>query len=422
MALDYSLTSAILKTLFAPGEIPDLFYKISPVFATMKKDPTFGGQGEKVAMRVNPVQSTSATFSAAQTAATNYSTNYQAFTVTPVKKYAIARITGEMVMASQTDRTSFTRSLSAEIKSAQQSFIQSLEKQILRDGAGVLGVVGTSGLSTIYLTLAHYTQANNFNVGQLVVSAADTASSLQSGSAPITAIDRDTGILTTTGASNWTSQIATIADGYSIMIAGDYVTAADRLCVSGLTAWNPYSTSGLGTAFFGVTRSADTNRLAGSRLDASGMTIEDGLISSQQKVVDLGQVPNLAIMSGWQFRRLVQQLGTKVIYNEMQARNSAGPMANIGFRTVLIQGAMGPIEVLASPYQDYAYTSLINSDNYMLNSMGPLPQILTQGAGAEMIIPVYNEDTYEVRIGSYLNCKCENPAANCQTLLDVTGA
>ena len=419
MSLDYSLTSAILKTLFAPGEIPDLFYKISPVFAVMKKDPTFGGQGEKVPMRVNPVQSTSATFSAAQTAATNYSTNYQAFTVTPVKKYAIARITGEMVMASQTDRTSFTRALSAEIKSAQLNFVQSLEKQILRDGAGVLGVVGTSGLTTTTLTLAHYTQANNFNVGQLLVSAADTSSSLQSGSAAITGIDRDAGTLTT--GSNWTSQITTIADGYSLFVSGDYVSAADRLCVSGLTAWNPYATTGLGTAFYGVTRSLDTNRLAGSRLDGSGMTIEDALISAQQKVVDLGQVPNLAIMSGWQFRRLVQQLGTKVIYNEMQARNAAGPLANVGFRTVLIQGSMGPIEVLASPYQDYNYTEMINSDNYTINSMGPLPQILTQGAGAEMIIPVYNEDTYEIRIGSYLNVKCENPAANCNTLLDVTG-
>ena len=94
-----------------------------------------------------------------------------------------------------------------------------------------------------------------------LVFAANTASALRASGASITitGVDRDLGVLTFAS----TAAITGLTNADSIFANGDYTAANDKLKCSGLLDWIP-STTPSATTFFGVDRSTDPTRLAGS--------------------------------------------------------------------------------------------------------------------------------------------------------------
>lgn len=409
MSLDYSQTSALLKELYPVGSMAQLGYKDNPLYATLAKDTGAGGTDDKIPVTVSPVQAVSATFADVQTVAAARSSTARAFQQTLVKKYSAARISGMMARVSKSDQAAFVRALSYEIDMATKACIRSLERQLYLDRVGWLGYLdGSTTVTSTNVTLKYPEMAHRFEVGMLVRAMNGNAGAFdqtpRTGYAYITAINRATGVLSTTG-SNWDTQISSLANTDYLFPHGDYVTASDRLCVAGLQAWIPYTLPG-SDSFFGVDRSVDRNRLAGTPYDGSSDTVEEALINGQSEISANGGVPSRCFLSYVQMKRLINSLGAKVQYNTMMSNGNP----SIGFRTVLIQGDRGPIEVVSTPFADRIYAHMIDPAAWRIRSAGETIGFLEEDG--LMIQRLYNADEYEVRIGGYLNLQCLDPSAN----------
>lgn len=409
MSLDYSQTSALLKQLYPVGSLAQLGYKDNPLFATIPKDTGAGGTDDKIPVVASSVQAVSATFGDTQTVAAATSSTTRAFLQTLVKKYASARVTGMMARVSKTDQAAFVRALSFEIEQATRACIRSLERQLYLDRVGWLGYIdGSCSVTAKTITLKYPEQAHRFEVGMLVRAMAPNSGAFdqtpRTGSAYITGINRSAGTLTTT-AANWDSSITSLANTDYLFPIGDYVSASDRLCVAGLMAWMPYTLPG-SDSFYGVDRSVDRNRLAGTPYDGSSDTVEEALINGQAEISANGGVPSRAFLSYVQMKRLINSLGGKVQYNTMLSTSNP----QIGFRTVLLQGDRGPIEVVSTPFQERTLCHMIDPSVWKLRSAGEAIGILEEDG--LMIQRVYNSDEYEVRIGGYLNLQCHDTSAN----------
>ncbi|MHC5062025.1 MAG: hypothetical protein ACYTFK_13185, partial [Planctomycetota bacterium] len=125
-------------------------------------------------------------------------------------------------------------------------------------------ISGTPGASTT-LTLAKPDDITNFEVGQRLVFAANSASALRDSGAHLTVVAVNLSAGTMVMSANLNT-ITGLADGDAIFVKGDYEAADDRNKISGLAAWLPASAPGGSDSFFGVNRSVDPVRLAGHRL------------------------------------------------------------------------------------------------------------------------------------------------------------
>lgn len=411
MSLSFSTTSAMLKEMYPVSYMEELGYFNNPVVAVIPKDTSAGGDQEKIPVDVSPVQGASATFTSAQTQAAARSSEFQAFEVTTIQDYALARVSGKMIRATANKKAAFAKAMDKEMQNAFRTFRKRLGIRILDVGDGALGAVGTSGITTTTCTLAHESQAHRFELGMEVAAAADNTSALRDGgnTATITGINRSDGELTTD--ANWTGQISGMTDDDLIFPVGDYVSSSDRLCCSGFEAWVPETVTA--TTFFGVNRTKDEERLAGVRYDGSADTLEEALINGQSEGAANGDfAPDYCFVANYNLRKLLASIGSKKVYFEdVRAIGSDGnEIGHISFKALVLQGDAGPIKVMACPWVPYDVAWMISKDTWKLHSMGALPGLLEEDGN--VIRAVYNADMYEVRVGGYYNLACYNPASN----------
>lgn len=411
MALDLTAAASILKTRYAGfPEVKALGFQDNPFFAMVPKDTGGAGDGEKVPMRYASVNARSATFSSAQSLAASNASKYTHWTITYQNDYSLAQVTGKAKRAARNDVGAFIRALDPEIESAFSSIYRSIERDMFGLGDGFLGVGdGAWTVASTTLTLANAAQAHNFEVGMEVGSAANNTSAIRVGTATITGINRDAGTLTTD--SNWSTQIASIANTDSIFPVGDYVSASDRLKLKGLLAWCPSTAPTAGDSFFGIDRSVDVQRLAGVRYDASsGVPLDEALVNAQSILAQNGAQADMAWLNPIYMRKLLNLLGSKKEYGSRCAIGENGsPLADISFRTVMLHGDRGDIHVMAHPLCPYDRAFMLDLRQLKLLSMGSFPSIIDDDG--QQILRVYNDDAVECRIGGYAQLVTNNAGA-----------
>jgi hypothetical protein len=422
MSLDYSVTSDFLKYTYPDGVLPVMGYKENPITATINKVNDWGGKGDRRCMVYSNPQTVSADFATAQARAVLTSSASKEFLVTPVKKFGIVQIDGEMAAASRTDRVSFCRAFGREIDGINESFMKGLERQLSGDGTGKLAITGTSCVSTVSLTLAHRSMAHMFEKGMELVFAANTTSALRdSGKGTIIiGINRKTGVLTSAATTASWADVASLGDGDSIFIKGDYTAAGSTtLCISGFAAWNPF-TDPTSAAFFGIDRTSDRERLAGVAYDGSSDTIADALVfgANEGGMNGINGIKT-AYLSAWQYGRLIAMLGPKAQYDVLNARDANGPIATIGFRSVVLESGNGPIKVIGAPLVAYDTCFMVDPEQPMLMSMGgDCPHVLAEDGNMIKWIPGY--DTYQVNIGAYCQLGMKRTDKNINIKLATT--
>jgi hypothetical protein len=180
--------------------------------------------------------------------------------------------------------------------------------------------------------------------------------------------------------------------------------------ISGLLAWLPTSAPGNTDSFYGVTRSADSVRLAGVRYDGSAQSIEEAAIDASALTAREGGKSEIGITNYTSYSALEKALGAKVQYVEFK-----GP-AEIAFQGIRINGSKGPIRIFADRNCPGVRMFLLQMNTWELESLGEAPQILKYGDGLEML-RVSNADAGEVRVGYYANLGCNGPGWNCNVTL-----
>ena len=404
-SLDLNTVTQALKEHYKDLRVKNMVYKDNPLLALMPKYEQFGGENMPIPTQYGIANRRSATFGTGQ--ALNTATSLARFVLTRVKDYSFASITGESIKATESNADAFLKYATLEIDGAIQSLTRSLAIGLYGDATGKIGTYTaisaiTNGTGRT-ITLTNAEEVTNFEVGMILKFAPDASTGVRADVYEITAVDRDTGVLTgTISASS-----GGITTGDFLVQSGDYVSGGDRLKISGLEAWIP---AGTPANLFGVTRTADRTRLAGVSFSGASMPIEEALVGAASRLAREGGSPDVCFMDYTQFANLEKALGSKVVYDKVSSDD-----ADVGFQALSIIGPKGPIKIVADQNCTPNVAYLLQMDTWSLNSLGAAPHILD--LDGNRMLRESAADAYEVRVGFYGNVGCTAPGYNSRVAL-----
>ena len=302
-----------------------------------------------------------------------------------------------------------------------RNLTNNLAFELFADGSGTRGFSASGAFvsgTTYTIQLANIQSIVNFEVNMLLVNYSYTGGVISAISATqglVTAVNRASGQITiqaTATDASWT----TAGNGlgvYGDIIAGPVATGTS-ICLSGLGAWIPTATPASTDSFWGVNRSADPTRLAGCRFNAQAYTIEEGLTNALAFLNREGGKPDLCVMDFASYAALVNALGAKVQYVQVNHDE-----VEVAFEGITFQSAYGRVTVLADRSCPPQTAYLLTMATWKLRSLGKVPHILTYGMEGLEGLRVGTADALEVRIAYYGNLICSAPGWNCVVQLSA---
>lgn len=273
--------------------------------------------------------------------------------------------------------------------------------ELFSDGSGARAIVasGTNPSGNTYIiTIDNVNKIVNFEVGMTLVHftlSGTTITVSGTSTATITAVDRANGLVTVLASA---PDAGWITADQRLAVQGDVssgsFTTASAMALSGIAAWIPTATPGSTDSFWGVNRSTDPTRLAGLRYDARSYTIEEGMTNALAFLNREGGKPDLCIIDFASYAALVNSLGAKVQYVQVNHDE-----VEVAFEGITFQSAYGRVTVLADRNCPPQTAYLLTMNTWKLRSLGKVPHILTYGMEGLEGLRVGNADALEVRIG-----------------------
>jgi hypothetical protein len=393
MSLDMTSFASFLKVYYTPQRLENMTYKDNALLAMVSKREDFYGKNMPVPIQYGNPQNRSANISTALNGSSTSSLTD--FVLTRNKDYSVAFIDSETIKASKNNKGAFMEATTTEINSAMKSLVRALAVDLYGTGSGSRGQVTTGGTGTS-IVLKDTEDVTNFEVGmEIVFSTADGGGSVKSGSVTVTAVDRDSGTLTTDAQSAIAGGSGTANDDY-IFAEGDYDSK-----IKGLSAWIPSSAPTSGDSFFSVDRSVDASRLAGIRYDGSAQPIEEALVDGASRIAREGGTPDHVFMSYAKYADLEKALGSKVQYVDLKVN------AEVGFRGIVINGPRGPIKVIPDQNCPSDTAFMLQLDTWKLWSLDKCPHI--QDLDGLKMLRQASADGVEIRIAYYAQLACDAP-------------
>lgn len=432
MAAQYANSAnqiAALKELYTDDKeyMKDLVYKENPFLALVPKNESpdgFAGKYIPVPLEYGTPQGRSHTFANAQNQQT--ATALVSFFVYVIEDYQLVTITNLLMEQTKTNAGAFVDAAKLQMDGGFRNITNNIAFELFGSGTATRGV-STSASSQAGVTvggtilpLSNPQQIVAFEVGMLLVASATDGGAPSTDTVLITSADRASGIIKGTASAASLSANWAIGTGAAqLTIAGDLPAAGASstgsfLALSGLAAWLPKVSPGPSDSFWGVNRSADPTRLAGCRFDASSYTIEEGMTNALAFLNREGGKPDLCVMDFASYAALVNALGAKVQYVQVNHDE-----VEVAFEGITFQSAYGRVTVLADRSCPPQTAYLLTMNTFKLRSLGKVPHILTYGMEGLEGLRVGNADALEIRIGYYGNLICSAPGWNCVVSLSA---
>lgn len=428
----YSAVSAILKTKYPDGAIPQALYKNFPLLALVKKTTNFDGDFRVVALQNERPQGSSSVFAAAQGIAKNGLNggggSYNRFSVYRTRHYGLLRMDGETMKAAVRTAGALVDLWDNETEGVSQNELQELEFQLFGDGTGKRGVISviTVAAGVFTITLVTPADAVNFMLGMKIqfndssaLTTYATASAYDDATGTgmyVTEINRQSGVLKTqvyvAGTASAVGTIGGLLATQNITRAGDFnatpgtsgaTTGFSTGCVTGLQSWITTPTV---TTFWGLDRTKDPIRLAGQVLSTVGLPMNEALMEAEARVLVQGVgTPDTILVNPLDLQNLKKALGSDIVYDRV-ASNTAG----VSFKSIIYDGAQGPISIVVAPMCPRNKAFMLQMSSFELATLGSAPQMLDWDNND--FLRVSDNDQYEVRFGHYGQFLCNNPGAN----------
>lgn len=400
--LDLSSFAPALKVLYSDQRVNNLVYKDHPFMAMLPKKEDFFGKTYPIPIIYGNPQGRSATFSRAKN--NKGSSKLKEFSLVRKKDYSLASVDNETAEASENDKGAFLTAIKTETDGAFGSAGNSMSSALFGSGSGSIGQIAAISTTTIAndtVTLADTENIVYFEVGMFIdFSLTDGGGAgVKAGAKPeIIAVDRDAGTI------QFDQDIVTVntaAVNDYLFVDGDY-----DLKLSGLEAWLPTTAPTAGDNFFGVDRSADPVRLAGVRVNAAALPIEEALIKLQTRVCREGGNPDVTLVNYSRWEELQKALGSKVQYMVTTAFGNA----QIGFQGIQVKTNKGFMNVIADPFMkgDKAYA--LTMKTWKLCSLKKAIRILQ--LDGNRWLRESDADANELRVGGYSQLGCNAPGWN----------
>lgn len=430
----YAAIQAILKTKYPDGAIPQALYKNFPFLSLVKKTTNFDGDYRVVALQNERPQGSSYWFATAQGISkgglNGGGGSYKRFQVYRTKHYGLLRMDGETMKAAVRTSGALVDLWNQETDGVSTNELADLEYQLFSDGTGVRGTIGvwTPGSATVQL--ATPADIVYFSIGMkvgLVTGGVELGlnnpvndDDASGEGAYVASINREAG-----------SFVLTAKDGVSLAVnfgGGAVVPAAGMgICrrkdynatpgggtfatgnsatgpVTGVQAWIPSTVTA--TPFWTLNRTQDRVRLAGQRLNAVGLPMNEALMEGEGKVAIQGVgYPDTIFVNPLDLQNLKKSLGSDIVYDRVQSN-----VAGISFKAIEYDGANGPMKIVSAPFCPRNKAMMLQLPSWELSTLGPAPQMLDFDNND--YLRVVDADQYEVRFGHYGQFICNNPGAN----------
>jgi len=320
---------ASLKELYKDDKeyMKDLVYKENPFLALVPKDESpdgFAGKYIPVPLEYGAPQGRSHTFQNAQQQQTAVA--LVSYFVYVIQDYQLVTITNLLMEQTKTSAGAFVDAAKLQMDGGFRNLTNNIAFELFGSGTATraIGSAVSSQSGTapggVSITITNSQQIVSIEVGQLLVASATDGGAPSSDSIIVTGVDRANGIITGTASAGPLSANWAIGTGLSYLsVSGDIpLTGATNtgsfLALSGLAAWLPVTTPAANDNFWGVNRSADPTRLAGLRYNAQAFTIEEGITNALAFLNREGGKPDLCVMDFASYAALVNALGAKVQY------------------------------------------------------------------------------------------------------------
>lgn len=427
MAAIYANSSnqiAALKELYTDNSdyMQDLVYSENPLLALLPKNESadgFAGKYIPVPIIYGTPQGRSHTFANAQNQ--QAPTSISSFFVYTIQDYELVTITNLLMEQTKSNAGAFIDEAKLQIDTGFRTIANNMAFELFGDGSGTRGRIasGTNPAGTTYvIVLAAPESVVQFEVNMTLVNytyTGGTISAISSSTAVVTGVDRINGIVTVlaSGAdATWTTA------GKALGVNGDIIAGAvstgTSLCMSGLAAWIPSTAPISSDNFWGVNRSYDVTRLGGLRYDGSALPIEEAITNALALVSREGGKPDLCIINFASYAALINSLGAKVQYVQIEHDE-----VQVAFEAIQFHSAYGRVNVIADRSCPAQTAYLLTMSSWKLRSLGKAPHILRYGMEGLEGLRVGNADALEVRIGYYGNLICNAPGRNCVVSLSA---
>ena len=236
-----------------------------------------------------------------------------------------------------------------------------------------------------------------------------TSGSVKAGSGIIGQIGGVEGAYTLTadGGVNWSTLIATIANG-------DYIFRADTFgnVFHGFAGWNPQHSGAPGT-FLGVNRDTNANKLAGWAVNCATLSTRQAIVTVARRCYDAGGEPDVALISTKRWESLANEAGTSggVRMTKMPAAPINKISLGIDYQAVEIIGPCGPIMILPDQHMPDDIVRVLTKDTWQFRSSGPLIQWIDNAKEGQLKME-NDDDAYEFRLIGDFELECEAPGYN----------
>lgn len=401
-----------LKEYYTDQRLLALMEVDAPLLSRMPRKGDFFGDFMPIVVRYGIAQGVNSQFSTARTQSTASSALFERFESYRVKKYVFARVDGEAHHATRNDAGAFVEALTSEIDSALMCGKRRIAYEMYRDGWGSIGVINSdTGSATTTITLADIDDVTIWEKGLTVVfsSSLNAATLRGSGAAlTVTAVNRATGVITFSAAI---TTITSVTSGDYCFIEGERQSSAtpSRRCISGLAAWIPQTSPATDDSFKGVNRSTDPTRLAGQRVSATTVPIEEALIAGNVQVGREGGSIDDWYGSYTSWARLEKGLGVRVRYTNEVSKTSA----NVGFKAIEVHGPGGTAKFFADAFAigDKCFGLSMKSWKFRFIEKMFINRGENGGDGLSML-RVADDDSYESAWAMYGDVQNDAPGHN----------
>lgn len=359
-----------------PESVANETRKDQPFFEMVTKEETQGGQDLKIPIIIGANSRRSCTFSVAQLGADNAASSYQAFKMTMAQDYCVASWSSKLLKIAESEANAIIDLIEGEMSRSVRAMERSYGVKIWRNGTGSfcqLDSTVTGGQSTVKLFPKGSAQHIELGDG-LQLSQNDGGSLRASGAvAYVIAVDRTADTVTVSATAGGSAASLNTISG-STFAANDYVykqgdaaAGSTNIAIEGVLSFIPASTAGLGTAFYGVTRSADAVRLAGDRIDNTSLTlpIDEVLVYAAAQAELNGAEIDAVFMHPYQMRDLVNRMSAKIVRTDQRK-------GKIGFTNLALLTDSGKeVAIYADLNCDYRYGLVTQMNTWKLISAGP---------------------------------------------------
>jgi hypothetical protein len=376
---------AAFKKVYGPKRIERMAFTNRPFFKAIAKSDTFEGASYDHTIMYEDPQGGSATFSQAQAQA-QASSQGARMVISRGREYQALIMDNEEIRASRSDVGSLLRKKTSETDRVIQEMCRRIDIALHNDGSGIVASF-TNGNTVNGNTVALDVPALGirFSVGMWIQFAASKpatgqATTLISPTAyQVTAVNRQSKLSTVTfaqplaamGVSGTNTQFFMVRAGCGLGFGTNLPTNGG---VAGLKAWLPLTVPVAGDNFWGVDRSVDPQRLAGSIYKpAAGEKYEVTFQNASAELELQGSTADVVLMNPYNLNLYSQELGTKVRYFQ---DNPAVTGLNTG-GGMIIRGQSGDLRAIADPQVDPGEFYMLDMSTWRLITLDGVPHLDT---------------------------------------------